>query len=79
VELPEWEVLDSATMKINAEDAYRIAEKAGGNAFDHCRIRAINSLDDEYSGWYIYYRRNGSRSFDIVVNDRSGDYEIISE
>ena len=79
VEIPELGSLDTTEMKIKVEAAYRIAEKAGGNKYDQCTIVARNSLEDEYDGWYIYFLDNLGESFDIIINDQTGDYEIIND
>ena len=68
--------LDSPGVVVKVEDAFRIAENAGGSQYDSCTIFARNSIEDEYDGWYIYYHIEKGVSFNTVVNDQSGEHEI---
>lgn len=82
-ELPEWPVLKIEEIRIPAEEALQIADLAGGKAFRYeyyqndCDINIDNVANSIHKGWYVEFGSFPEIEFQVEVNDKTGDYEIL--
>lgn len=71
-----WKRIDLDNLRINAEDALRIAEENGGKNTrlrfnNNCRIK-LTLEPERYAGWFIKYRVDGLPKFEIMIDPYTG-------
>lgn len=71
-----WKSIGLTNLKINADDALRIAEEYGGRNTrlelnNDCRIRLF-LMPEMYTGWQIWYEADGLPKFKIMIDPLTG-------
>jgi len=70
-------------LKVSANDAFRIAEDNGGRKArleleNDCSVSAILAPDGSAQNWEVNYsNRDSAHIFDIIIDEYTGEYEVI--
>lgn len=78
--LPEWDEINIEEMQITAEEAYVIAENAGGSQINICRLHIFYNSEDSREGWHVSYFDTGDgRNLSFTINEQTRGYEIFEK
>jgi len=85
IELPPWGELNIEGLMISVEEAFAIAQDAGGAEFlnesdknEGCNVVLRNNAIDDFGGWYVRYSP-GRHFLKFVVNDQTGEIQELVE
>jgi hypothetical protein len=81
-ELEQWQFIDLNQIKISAEGALEIAEKAGGSKIrtdkgNNCYVTELFDSRGKFNGWSLWYSSDNGSVFVIDISPLTGEYKII--
>ncbi len=82
-ELSEWEAIDLQNIRINAWEAFQIAEQNGGENYretvnNECSVLANYDTQGKHEEWWVTYFAEGS-SFELNIDSQTGEYKILHQ